>query len=320
MNPPPLDKDGQKRIQQIVGSILYYARAVDLTVLMALSSIASEQAKPTDKTKHASAQLLDYLSTHPDATIRYYASDMILNIHSDASYLSEPKARSRVCGHYFLGSIPRDNEPIKINGAIFCLCAILKFVVASAAEAELGALFLNCKEGKIIRLTLHELGHPQPPTPVHCDNATAVGIANNTVKRQRSWSMEMRFFWVSDQVELGIFQVKWHPGHENLADYQSKHHTSAHHIAVRPWYLHTELSPRLLPRAVKPSNLRGCVETLPRGYSRSSPLPRIPNSQNAMAAAAFCHLKQHTWIHDPRLIPTHVVEPHSMVNMITFYR
>ena len=54
-----------------------------------------------------------------------------------------------------------------MNGAFFCLCAILKFVITSAAEAELGALFLNFKEGKVLRLTFTKLGHPQPPTPVY---------------------------------------------------------------------------------------------------------------------------------------------------------
>jgi hypothetical protein len=71
-----------------------------------------------------------------------------------------------------------------LNGAIFTLCAIIRFVVASAAKAKLGALFLNCKEGIIFCLTLEELGHRQPKMHVHCNNATAVGIANNMVKRQ----------------------------------------------------------------------------------------------------------------------------------------
>ena len=53
----------------------------------------------------------------------------------------------------------------------------------STAEAELGALFLNCKEGKVLRLTLEEMDHLQPPTPVHCDNLTATGIANDAVKK-----------------------------------------------------------------------------------------------------------------------------------------
>ena len=108
---------------------------------------------------------------------------MILNVHSDASYLSKMKAHSHAWGHFFMGWSPNDGDPIKLNGAFFTLCTILRFVVASAAEAELGALFLNCKGGIIFRLILEELGHPQPRTPVHCDNATTVGIANNTIKQ-----------------------------------------------------------------------------------------------------------------------------------------
>ncbi len=81
-----------------------------------------------------------------------------------------------------MGWVPTDRDPIKLNGAFFTLCTILRFLVASAAEAELGALFLNCKEGIIFRLTLKELGHPQLHTTVHCDNAATVGIVNNTIK------------------------------------------------------------------------------------------------------------------------------------------
>ena len=105
-----------------------------------------------------------------------------------------------------------------MNGNIVVSCGILKIVVTSAAEAELGALFLNLKEGKLLRLTLIELGHTQPPTSVHCDNSTAIGIANDSVKKQCSRSMEMELVWVSDQVKNGSFDVQWHPGQENLAD------------------------------------------------------------------------------------------------------
>ena len=69
-------------------------------------------------------------------------------------------------------------------------------MAASAAKAELGALFLNAMDAKIIRLTLRELGHPQPPAPIHVDNLTAVGIMNNTIKRQCSRAMNMRYFWL----------------------------------------------------------------------------------------------------------------------------
>jgi hypothetical protein len=123
---------------------------------------------------------------HPDATVRFHAFDMILNIHLDASYLSAANAHSRACGHFFMGWNADPTKPIKLNGAFSTLCAILRFVVASMAEAELGALFLICKQATIFRLTLEEMGHPQPPTLVHCKNSTAVGITNNSVKKQRS--------------------------------------------------------------------------------------------------------------------------------------
>ena len=84
----------------MVGSLLYYARAVDMTILHALSEIASQQAKPTKQTMARVKQLLDYMHTHPDARIRFWASDMILNVHSDASYLSVKNAKSRMGGYF----------------------------------------------------------------------------------------------------------------------------------------------------------------------------------------------------------------------------
>jgi hypothetical protein len=74
-------------IQNITGSVLYYARAVDPTALIPLNVIATEHITSTEKTQMAANHLLDYLATHPDTTIRYHKSDMILHIHSDASYL-----------------------------------------------------------------------------------------------------------------------------------------------------------------------------------------------------------------------------------------
>jgi hypothetical protein len=174
-----------------------------MTVLMALSSIAVEQTRATEQTMRQCKQLLDYLSANANATVRFYASDMILNIHSDASYLSEAKARSRACGTFFMGWMPTDGAPIKLNGAFHVSTTIMRFVVASTAEAELGALYHNCQTGIIFCLTLADMGHPQPKTPVHCDNATAVGIANNTIKRQRSRSMEMRFFGLGTKLHKG---------------------------------------------------------------------------------------------------------------------
>lgn len=286
-----LPKDRRRRIQAIIGSILFYARAVDNTVLVALSSIAMTQANATEQTEQHVSQLLDYLATNPLASVLYRTSDMILNIHSDASYLNEPNGRSRVAGFFFLGSTSTPTKPITLNGAIHVSCSVIKFTVASAAEAELGALFINCREGKIIRLILEELGHPQPATPVHCDNATAAGIANNSIKKQRSRAMEMCFFWVADQVQRNLFDVHWYPGKENLADYFTKHFDAKHHIAVRPYYLHMPNSPQFLPRAAAPRLLRGCVGTLEDGYVKDNPLPRVPARKHTSEPSKCMHNK-----------------------------
>ena len=78
--------------------------------------------------------------------------------------------------------------------------------------------FLTTKQARIFRLALEELGHPQPPTPINCDNETAVGICNGTVKRQRLRLMEMRYFWVGDQVKNGVVNIQYAPGAKNMGD------------------------------------------------------------------------------------------------------
>jgi len=112
---PPLGDEEKKYIQALTGTLLYYGRAVDSTILPALSSLASEQNKPTEHTMATARQLLDYCASQDEAVITYKASNMILNVHSDAGYLNEKGARSRVGGHFFLSDI---SEHAPNNGAI----------------------------------------------------------------------------------------------------------------------------------------------------------------------------------------------------------
>ena len=259
---PMLNEKRKKRIEQIIGSFLYYGRAIDITLLKALNSLATQQSTPTENTDKLVKQFLDYCAWHPDAKIRFFASDMLLQVHSDASYLNEQQARSTAGGHFFLGKKVHHNEPIFLNGAVHTVCSILKHVAASAAEAELGALFLNTQELIRLRLALKNMGHPQPPTPIHCDNKCAVGIINDSIKQQRSRSMNMRYFWTRDQFNNGIIVVHWYPGTENLGDYVTKHHPPAHHRRVRKFYIYTDKTPKFLHRAIEPRLLRGCVKPL----------------------------------------------------------
>jgi hypothetical protein len=179
---------------------------------MPLNDIATEQAKATEKTQAATNQMLDYLAYHPDATIRYHASDIILHIHSDASYLSVSNAQSRIGCLFFLGNKFPEKETL--NGSILNVAAVIKNVVASAAESEVGACFHNAQSGSPLRVTLIDLVHTQPPTPLQTDNSTAFGILNEKIKQKRSKAMDMRYHWLTDRVRQKQFNVYWRPGRE----------------------------------------------------------------------------------------------------------
>jgi hypothetical protein len=93
------------------------------------------------------------------------------------------------------------------NGAILIISTFLKHVMSSAVEAESGAVFLNAKEGTVLRTTLEELGHHQPPTHLETDNTTAIGDVNRKIKQKRTRTMDMHFYWMKDSVKQGQFQV-----------------------------------------------------------------------------------------------------------------
>ena len=167
---PPLNKAGKKFIQEVTGVFLFLARAVDSTMLTPLSALASEQATPTEQTMQNCLQFLDYAALQEEAIITYWASNMKLAIHNNASYLSKPKARSQAGGHMFMAG----TEEIPINNrAVLNILQIIKTVMSSAAEAELSVLFINAKMAVSMQCTLEELGHPQPRTPIQSNNSMA---------------------------------------------------------------------------------------------------------------------------------------------------
>jgi hypothetical protein len=140
---PAVTKDEEKYICQVIGILLYYGRAFDSTILVGLSSLAVAQAKPTKHNVFLIKWLLDYAATNPDAILTYNKSNMVLAVHSDAFYLSEPSACSHVGGHFFCSA---NVDDLPNNGAVLNISKILKAVMSSAVKAKLGALYINAHE------------------------------------------------------------------------------------------------------------------------------------------------------------------------------
>ena len=117
---PLLDKKGKKFIQQVCGNVLFLCRAVGSTLLWPISAITSQSATPTEETMRQTHQLLDYIVTQEDSVITYTNSNMKLAVHSDASYLSKTKARSRAGGPFFLsGRTLHTNFPYVTSFLLF---------------------------------------------------------------------------------------------------------------------------------------------------------------------------------------------------------
>jgi hypothetical protein len=158
-----------------------------------------------------------------------------------------------------MGNATKNDKKVT-NGAILIVSKVLKHVISSAAEAEIGAVFINTKEGAVIRTILDELGHKQPPTPMENDNTTVTGYINGTIKQKRTKAMVMRFYWIKYRVKQGQLQIYWGPGFQNLAGYLTKHHSPAHH-----------------KRIIRDSVLRGCVD--PSGKTGTQ-IPQLPLGDN----------------------------------------
>ena len=216
------------------GKFVFYGQANDSTVLTPISAIALQLANPTKETLAHTNQLLDYLATQEDGVLTYNQSEMVMAVHSNASYLCEPKAKSRASGHFFMSNnakIPPN------NGAILNIAHIIKQCMTLATEAELATVYITAQEVVYMRIILEEMGHKQPATPIQMDNAMAEAVINAKITPRRSKTMGMRFHWLKDRECQQKFKFYWQPCKLNHTDFWTKHHSAAHHVNVRNEFL-----------------------------------------------------------------------------------
>ena len=170
---------------------------------------------------------------------------MVLTGHNDSSYLSETKTRSRAEGHFFMSN---DTAESPNNGDIMNIAQIIKAVISSAAEANLGTLFINCHEANPARHPLKEMGHKQPHIPMQTDNTTALCVVTNNIASKRLKSMDMKFHWLQFQATKGQFRQYWRPGPTHLGDYVTKHHAAIHHRTTQGTFLRPKFKLNLLQK------------------------------------------------------------------------
>jgi hypothetical protein len=151
------------------------------------------------------------------------------------------KGLSQAGAHIF---ISENNPFLKHNSPVLTISQIMKFVMSSAAKAELSAIYTTAKEMVPLHQTLVKMGWLQPRMPIQTDNATAVSIINLTIVPQKTKSMDLRLWWLCFRESQQRFRCYWDKGSHKWADYHTKHHPPIYHKAKRP--IHAVQQPNYL--------------------------------------------------------------------------
>ena len=256
----PASLEQQKELREVIGSLMYYARILDHTLLPTVTYLACFQAAPTLDTMAAMERLLGYCAKHPNASQVIHPSPMLLTVFSDASFLNRPNSGSTIGGIHTLS----DHSPGKLNASVHAESSGIPVIVSSAGEAELASAFGNAKIAHDERTILRNLGYPQPPTPIYCDNECTIGLANNALRKKQSKSMDLRWDWLRDRVAQHMFVLPYIRSLQNPADFFTK---------ALPVHRHRELAPLFVHYPTTP---HPCILSLHYPHY-TSPLPVTPS-------------------------------------------
>ena len=183
-------------------------------------------------------QLLKYAATHPKAIIWYHNSGIILHMHSYTYFLPATGAKRRSGGYQYLRPPPENPDPLPqkqppLNGPIHVECTTMKNVLASAMEAELGVLFVNCHIRAALKIDLNEMVHQKPPTPVATEISTGDRFVKKNIQQQILILINMIFYWVHNKVIQWHYLLYLERVKDNLANYFIKLHPTKRLRAIR---------------------------------------------------------------------------------------
>jgi hypothetical protein len=190
---PDLSQNVVNHLQQLGGTLMYYPIVLDTTLIIPVNVLASEKTRETSDTADKTIKLLNYCNTHPEATLHYHASDMIINIHSEVSHLSDMESKIQAGGFLYMGS-NTDKTNRLTNGSILIIGTVHKYIMVSAGKVNNSPLYHTRRTGA-----------SSPPKTLETDNTTATGYINGTVKQTCTRAMDMHFYLVKCKVKKASF-------------------------------------------------------------------------------------------------------------------
>ena len=214
-----------KFVQQFAGTVSHLARTVRHDLIPAVNEIAESQAAPTTKTMLLIDQLANYMARFPEGKVIFNATDMVLRCHYDSSL--RPHGRHKAGGVIYHAN--SSDPPESIGNITEVICKLPTNCVASIAEGEYCAQFINGQAAYWHRVINEQMGYPQPTTKFYGDNTTAIGIANDDIKIKRSKGFDKAYHWFRDRARLQEFEAIHIASLLNGSDYQTKSLTTPEH-------------------------------------------------------------------------------------------
>ena len=151
---------------------------------------------------------------------------MILCTHADAGFLNKTISCSCARAHIYLS----ENDPFpRFNSDFLSIAQIIRFVMASAAEAELAVLLCHSSQDDPAQANTHWHGMAPPKIPIQTNNSTAVGVTNKTIVPCRAKMMDLCLWWLQCRGSQEQFSYYWNVGSKNWANYHTKHHPDTYH-------------------------------------------------------------------------------------------
>ena len=151
---------------------------------------------------------------------------MVLAGHSNAVELIKTRAHSHAGAHFFLSE---DDPMPRHYGPILNIDNIIKFVMSSATEAKLAAMFITAEKLVPLRESLVEMHCPQPPLYLQNKNSRSVGITDNTIVPRQTKSTDIQFYCLRCRAAQDQFRFYCPPMGINWGDYSTKHCPSLFH-------------------------------------------------------------------------------------------
>jgi Reverse transcriptase (RNA-dependent DNA polymerase) len=210
----PLDKKRAEEYHTIVYKGLFASKRARPDIHTAISFLCTRVKRPTEEDWQKVTRLLKYLNGTRKERLKLTADNInIVKWYVDASFAVHPDFKSHTGACMTLG-----------KGAVQCISRKQKLNTRSSTEAELVGADDASTMILWTKLFLEEQGIEVKQNVLYQDNKSTILLENNGKKSssKRTRALNIRYFFLTDQIEKGNVEVKYCPTGDMIADYLSK--------------------------------------------------------------------------------------------------